>query len=57
MGTMMLQGWSSATNVTGLAENDLRSLSGEGYALAPAAVIHLGFYFNPHAPWNAKTGM
>jgi hypothetical protein len=53
---MRLHGWDNRTNVDGLSESDLKSLSGEAFALPPISLLHLAYYYNPFAPWWPDSG-
>ena len=48
---MSLQGWAGDVNVTGLTDKELRSLSGEGFSVPCATLVHVAYYLNPLAPW------
>jgi hypothetical protein len=46
-----LMGWPSTVNTSMLQEKDLKSLSGEGFALPCSSLAHIAYYLNPYGDW------
>lgn len=49
--SMKLHGWRNSVVLQDITDKDLRSMSGESFALPPITLIHFAFYRNPYADW------
>jgi hypothetical protein len=48
---MRFQGWPKQLDTTGLRDQDLKSLAGEGLSLPCCVLVHMAYFLNPFAPW------
>ena len=46
-----LMGWPSTVNTSMMNDKELKSVSGEGFALPCSTLAHIAYYSNPYADW------
>ena len=51
-----LHDWADHVKLGGISDKDLRSLSGESFALPPVTILHFLYYRNPWSDWFGMQG-